>query len=170
MDIIKELATELGLSEAQVSRTVELLEQGNTLPFIARYRKEVTGGLDDEQLKILEERLNYLRNLQARKEEVLRLIDEQGKLTEDLANQIKEATKLQEVEEYYRPFRPKRRTRATIAREKGLAPLAALIKEESMTEGSLEQIVGEYLRPDVQVNTVEQALAGAMDIVLKKFR
>ena len=107
MDIIKELATELGLSEAQVSRTVELLEQGNTLPFIARYRKEVTGGLDDEQLKILEERLNYLRNLQARKEEVLRLIDEQGKLTEDLANQIKEATKLQEVEEYYRPFRPK---------------------------------------------------------------
>ena len=168
MDIIKELATELGLSEAQVSRTVELLEQGNTLPFIARYRKEVTGGLDDEQLKILEERLNYLRNLQARKEEVLRLIDEQGKLTEDLANQIKEATKLQEVEEYYRPFRPKRRTRATIAREKGLAPLAALIKEESMTEGSLEQIVGEYLRPDVQVNTVEQALAGAMDIVAEE--
>jgi len=168
LDIIKELATELGLSEAQVSRTVELLEQGNTLPFIARYRKEVTGGLDDEQLKILEERLNYLRNLQARKEEVLRLIDEQGKLTEDLANQIKEATKLQEVEEYYRPFRPKRRTRATIAREKGLAPLAALIKEESMTEGSLEQIVGEYLRPDVQVNTVEQALAGAMDIVAEE--
>ncbi|HEY8343845.1 MAG TPA: Tex family protein [Bacillota bacterium] len=168
MDIIKELARELGLSVIQVSRTVELLEQGNTLPFIARYRKEVTGGLDDEQLKRLEERLNYLRNLQDRKEEVLRLIDEQGKLTEDLAKQIKEATKLQEVEEYYRPFRPKRRTRATIARENGLAPLAALIKEESITEGSLEQIAGEYVRPDVQVNTVEEALAGAMDIVAEE--
>lgn len=168
MDIIKELATELGLSVAQVSRTVELLDQGNTLPFIARYRKEATGGLDDEQLRMLEERLTYLRNLQDRKEKVLRLIDEQGKLTEDLAKQIKEATKLQEVEEYYRPFRPKRRTRATIAREKGLAPLAALIKEESITEGSLEQIVGEYLRPDVQVNTVEEALAGTMDIVAEE--
>lgn len=168
MDIIRELAKELGLSVAQVGRTVELLDQGNTLPFIARYRKEVTGGLDDEELRTLEERLSYLRNLQDRKEEVLRLIDEQGKLTGDLAKQIKQATKLQEVEEYYRPFRPKRRTRATIAKEKGLAPLATLIKDESITEGSLEQIVGEYLNPDVQVNTTAEALAGAMDIVAEE--
>jgi len=168
LDLIRELAEELNLSRGQVERTVELLDQGNTLPFIARYRKEVTGGLDDEELKGLEDRLIYLRNLQGRKEEVLRLIEEQGKLSPDLAERINAATKLQEVEEYYRPFRPKRRTRATIAKEKGLEPLAIIIKTECITEGDIRSTVEDYFRPDLGVETMEEALNGAMDIVAEE--
>ncbi|NLY91470.1 MAG: RNA-binding transcriptional accessory protein [Firmicutes bacterium] len=165
MDLITQLATELGLRREQVSRTVELFDQGNTLPFIARYRKEVTGGLDEERLRRLEERLTYLRNLEARKEEVLRSIEEQGKLTPELAKAIKEATIRQEVEDYYLPFRPKRRTRATKAKEQGLEPLAQLMLAQEMENGDPREVAAAYLRPDLGVEEPEQALAGAMDIV-----
>ena len=127
LDLTKQLSVELDIRPEQVERTIKLFDEGNTMPFIARYRKEVTGGLDEEQLRNLEERLAYLRNLEARKEEVLRIINEQGKLSPELEQEIKEATILQEVEDYYRPFRPKRRTRATVAKEKGLEPLAEIM-------------------------------------------
>ena len=116
------IAEELGIRPAQVQVSVQLLAEGNTIPFIARYRKERTGELDEEQLRAIEERYRYLRQLQQRKEEVIRLIEEQGKLTEELRSKIEQAVKLQEVEDLYRPFRPKRKTRASVAREKGLAP------------------------------------------------
>ncbi|HHT49125.1 MAG TPA: RNA-binding transcriptional accessory protein [Firmicutes bacterium] len=165
MDLINQLASELELSREQVSRTVKLFDEGNTLPFIARYRKEVTGGLDEEELRRLEERLIYLRNLEARKEEVLRSIEEQGKLTPELAKAIKGATIRQEVEDYYLPFRPKRRTRATKAKEQGLEPLADLIFSQEMETGEPEEIATAYLAPGLGVETPEQALAGAMDII-----
>jgi len=117
--IIKQLANELNIREKQVAATVALLDEGNTVPFIARYRKEVTGGLSDEQLRALSERLGYLRNLEDRKAEVKRLLEEMEKLTPDIEQSLDEAITLQEVEDIYRPFRPKRRTRATVAREKG---------------------------------------------------
>ena len=122
--IVARLARELGLRTAQVQATVELLDAGNTVPFISRYRKEATGELDETQVRNLQERLTYLRNLAAKKAEVIRLIDEQGKLTPELAQAINAAEKLTEVEDLYRPYRPKRRTRASVAREKGLEPLA----------------------------------------------
>lgn len=168
MDLVKTIASELELSYGQVERTVGLLDDGNTLPFIARYRKEVTGNLDEEQLRRLEERLRYLRNLEARKEEVLRLIDEQGKLTRELAKAISEAAKIQEVEEYYRPFRPKRRTRATIAREKGLEPLASMIRAEELLEGDPTEIASRFLNPELEVSTTDEALGGARDIVAEE--
>lgn len=168
MDLIKILATELKIGYGQVERTVALLDAGNTLPFIARYRKEVTGGLNEEQLRNLDERLRYLRNLEARKEEVIRLIAEQGKLNDELAQAIREAVKLQEVEEYYRPFRPKRRTRATIAKERGLEPLAAAMKEESVLVGDPREFASVYVNPDQEVNTVEDAINGAMDIIAEQ--
>ena len=168
LDLIKQLASELELSIDQVNRTVKLFEEGNTLPFIARYRKEVTGGLDEEQLRRLEERLGYLRNLEARKEEVLRSIEEQGKLTPELEQAIKAATIRQEVEDYYRPFRPKRRTRATKAKEQGLEPLAALIWAQELTTGDPEEVAAAYLRPDLGVEEPKQALAGALDIIAEQ--
>ncbi|NLC53488.1 MAG: RNA-binding transcriptional accessory protein [Firmicutes bacterium] len=168
MDLIKQLASELELRIDQVSRTVKLFEEGNTLPFIARYRKEVTGGLDEEQLRRLEERLGYLRNLEARKEEVLRSIEEQGKLTPELAQAIKAATIRQEVEDYYRPYRPKRRTRATKAKEQGLEPLAAMIWAQELTSGDPEEVAAAYLRPDLGVEEPGQALAGALDIIAEQ--
>ncbi|HBL36153.1 MAG TPA: RNA-binding transcriptional accessory protein, partial [Firmicutes bacterium] len=140
MDLTKQLASELGFGLEQLNRTIKLFDEGNTLPFIARYRKEVTGGLDEEQLRRLEERLTYLRNLEARKEEVIRSIEEQGKLTPELAQAIQAATVRQDVEDYYRPFRPKRRTRATKAKEQGLEPLAALIWAQELTEGDPQEV------------------------------
>ena len=122
--IIKQLAQEFQIKESQVKSTVELIDQGNTIPFIARYRKEQTGELSDTVLRELFDRLTYLRNLQNRKEEVIRLVQEQEKLTEELKQQIETALTLTEVEDLYRPFKPKRRTRATIAKERGLEPLA----------------------------------------------
>ncbi|NLM37001.1 MAG: RNA-binding transcriptional accessory protein [Firmicutes bacterium] len=168
LTLLAQLASELGIGLDQVRRTVKLFDEGNTLPFIARYRKEVTGGLDEEQLRRLEERLGYLRNLEARKEEVLRSIAEQGKLTPELEQAIRAATIRQEVEDYYRPYRPKRRTRATKAKEQGLEPLAALIWAQEMTAGDPEEVATAYLRPELGVEEPEQALAGALDIIAEQ--
>jgi len=127
MDIIKKLAEEMKLKEDQVEKTVALIDEGNTIPFIARYRKEVTGSLDDEVLRKLDDRLTYLRNIEKRKEEVKNLIAEQGKLTDELASQIDAAVTITEVDDIYRPYRPHRKTRASVARERGLGELAELI-------------------------------------------
>ena len=139
-------------------------DEGNTIPFISRYRKEATGSLNDEILRNLFERLNYLRNLEEKKEQVLSSIEEQGKLTEELKKQIQAAETLVVVEDLYRPYRPKRRTRATIAKEKGLEPLANLILLQR-TQRPLEQEAEEYLNPEKDVNTPAEAIAGAMDIL-----
>jgi uncharacterized protein len=161
--IITTIAQELGLKADQIARTVQLLDEDNTIPFIARYRKEVTGGLDEEQLRAIQSRLNYLRHLEERKETVLKSIAEQGKLTPELEARIRAAMVLQEVEDLYLPYKPKRRTRATIARERGLEPLAELILAQEITEGTLEQFAQDYLSEEVP--TVEEAYAGARDIV-----
>ena len=133
MDINQKLTEELGVKKWQVEAAVKLIDEGNTIPFISRYRKEVTGSLNDEQLRQLFERLTYLRNLEEKKEQVLSSIEEQGKLTEELRNQILAAETLVVVDDLYRPYRPKRRTRVTIAKEKGLEPLAALITLQKTT-------------------------------------
>ncbi|AEE90359.1 conserved protein of unknown function [Tepidanaerobacter acetatoxydans Re1] len=161
--IIKTLAQELNIGERQVAATVGLLDEGNTVPFIARYRKEVTGGLSDEQLRLLFERLSYLRNLETRKTEVVKLLEEMEKLTPEIRQNLDRALTLQEVEDIYRPFRPKRRTRATIAREKGLEPLAAkILAQEDMVD---EQAIASFIDPQKGVATCEEALAGALDII-----
>ncbi|MBQ4526505.1 MAG: RNA-binding transcriptional accessory protein [Clostridia bacterium] len=165
MDIIKTLAAELELKEKQVADTVALIDDGNTIPFIARYRKEVTGSLDDEILRKLFDRLTYLRSLDERREEIIRLIDEQGNLTDELKEKIEAATVLQELEDIYRPFRPKRRTRATIAKEKGLEPLANKIYLQMEKTGDPNEIAAEYINEEKEVFTSEDAIAGAMDII-----
>ena len=162
--IIKIIAGELNIKESQVESTIKLIDDGNTIPFIARYRKEATGGLSDEILRTLGDRLDYLRNLEKRKEEVIKSIEEQGKLTDELANQIKNACILAEVEDIYRPFKQKKRTRATIAKEKGLEPLANIIYLQ-MDKRSLEDIVQEYINIEKGVETFEDAINGAMDII-----
>ncbi|PKM83403.1 MAG: RNA-binding transcriptional accessory protein [Firmicutes bacterium HGW-Firmicutes-14] len=159
------VASELGLRTAQVANTVKLLDEGNTIPFIARYRKEATGELDENIIRKIEERVRYLRNLEARKEEVLRLIGEQGKLTDDLRDSIAKAIKLQEVEDLYRPYRQKRRTRATVARERGLEPLALRILAQEDERGSIEEPAAGYVNPEKEINTAHDAIAGAMDII-----
>jgi uncharacterized protein len=164
MDILKQIKEELGVCLEQVEAAVKLIDEGNTIPFIARYRKEVTGSLDDEQLRDLYERLQYLRNLEDKKAQVIKSIDEQGKLTEKLRTQIMEAATLVVVEDLYRPYRPKRRTRATIAKEKGLDGLAEAIRAQD-TDCSVKQLAESYLHPGKEVNTVEEAIAGAMDII-----
>ena len=133
MDIIKQIAEELQIKTSQAETAVRLIDEGNTIPFIARYRKEATGALNDEVLRNLYERLNYLRNLEEKKEQVLASIEEQGKLTEELKQQIEKAQTLVVVDDLYRPYRPKRRTRAIIAKEKGLEPLANLILLQQVT-------------------------------------
>lgn len=168
--IIQQLAKELNIRERQVQSTVQLLDEGNTIPFIARYRKEATGELNDEVLRQLEERLTYLRNLEARKEEVIRIIGEQEKLTPELEGAIKKAVKLQEVEDLYRPYKPKRRTRASMAKEKGLEPLAAMIYSQNVAaELKIDDIVAPFINADLGVNSLEEALQGAMDIVAEIF-
>ena len=162
-DIIKSLAQELNIKEWQVKSTVDLIDAGNTIPFIARYRKEATGELSDTDLRNLYERLTYLRNLNEKREEVKRLIGEQGKLTPELEEKIEGASTITEVDDIYRPFRPKKRTRATIAKEKGLEPLAQLIAEQQL-EGSLAAEAEKYLKEDGAA-TAEEAIAGAMDII-----
>ncbi len=164
MDILKQIKEELGIRLEQVEATVKLIDEGNTIPFIARYRKEVTGSLDDEQLRNLHERLLYLRNLEEKKTQVLNSIEEQGKLTEELKAQILSATTLVVVEDLYRPYRPKRRTRATIAKEKGLDGLAAIILAQEINE-PVTEAAKEYLSPEKEVLTVEDAIAGALDII-----
>lgn len=164
MDILKQLKDELGIRLEQVEATVKLIDEGNTIPFIARYRKEVTGSLNDEVLRNLHERLLYLRNLEDKKASVLASIEEQGKLTEELKKQILEAATLVVVEDLYRPYRPKRRTRATIAKEKGLEPLANLIVMQMITK-PVEEEAKAFLSKEKEVCTVEDAIAGAMDII-----
>ena len=164
MDINKKIAEELGVKLWQVEAAVGLIDEGNTIPFISRYRKEVTGSLNDEQLRTLDERLKYLRNLEEKKEQVLATIEEQGKLTEDLKMQILAAETLVVVEDLYRPYRPKRRTRAIIAREKGLEGLANIISLQ-MTDKALEVEAEKYISAEKGVETVKDAISGAMDII-----
>ena len=164
MDINQKITEELGVKLWQVEAAVKLIDEGNTIPFIARYRKEATGTLDDEQLRKLYERLVYLRNLEAKKEQVLASIEEQGKLTEELKKQILEAQTQVVVEDLYRPYRPKRRTRATIAKEKGLEPLSTLIMLQK-TKESLEEVAKQYINEEKGVANVQEALEGARDII-----
>ena len=164
MDIILKISEELGIKKGQAEAAVKLIDEGNTIPFIARYRKEVTGSLNDEVLRNLYERLIYLRNLEERKETVLNSIEEQGKLTEELKTQILAAETMVAVEDLYRPYKPKRRTRATIAKEKGLEPLANTIMLQ-MLSTPLEKEAEQYVDPEKNVNTVEEAVAGAKDII-----
>lgn len=164
MDIIQIITQELQVEKWQVEAAVSLIDEGNTIPFISRYRKEATGALNDEQLRNLFERLTYLRNLEDKKKQVLSSIEEQGKLTEELKKQITEAQTLVVVEDLYRPYRPKRRTRATIAKEKGLEPLANIILLQ-MTDKSLEEAAEAFVSEEKEVKNVKEALAGAKDIV-----
>ncbi|GAB4373648.1 MAG: Tex family protein [Calditrichia bacterium] len=159
------IARELDLKVFQVANTVELLDTGNTVPFIARYRKEATGKLDEEQIRLIEERVKYLRMLEARKATILKTIEEQGKLTPELEEKIRSSLKLQEVEDLYLPYKPKKRTRATIAREKGLEPLAMIILGQEIEEGNLMELAGDFIDEEKGVTTAEEALAGASDIV-----
>lgn len=164
MDIIETLASELGVDARQVRAVVELIDAGNTIPFVARYRKEVTGGLDDVALRALEERLAYLRNLEARKAEVLRAIDGQGKLTPELRRQITEATVMRRVEDLYKPFRKKRTTRASKARDAGLGPLAELVLSQAAGASSALEAAASYANATGGYAMPEEALAGACDI------
>ncbi|BDF03510.1 Tex family protein [[Clostridium] hylemonae] len=167
MDINQKITEELGVKRWQVDAAVKLIDEGNTIPFIARYRKEVTGTLDDEQLRRLFERLTYLRSLEEKKEQVLSSIEEQGKLTDELRRQILAAETLVVVEDLYRPYRPKRRTRATIAKEKGLEPLADLIMLQKL-EGPLEEEAALYVDVEKGAGTVKEAVDGAKDIIAER--
>ena len=164
MNINKQIAEELNIKESQVEKTVALINEGNTIPFIARYRKEVTGGLSDETLRDLGERLTYLRNLETRKQEVVNSIEGQGKLTDEIVIALQIAKTLAEVEDIYRPYKQKKRTRATIAKEKGLEPLANIIymQQEKIP---IYDIAKAYLNEEKEVNSVEEAIAGALDII-----
>ena len=164
MDINQVITGELGVKRWQVDAAVKLIDEGNTIPFIARYRKEVTGTLDDAQLRTLYERLVYLRNLEEKKEQVLSSIEEQGKLTGELKKQILAAETMVVVEDLYRPYRPKRRTRAMIAKEKGLEPLAAVITLQK-ADKPVEVYAEEYVNPEKEVNSVKEAIDGAKDII-----
>ena len=164
MDILQIIADELSVKYKQVENAVNLIDEGNTIPFIARYRKEVTGGLSDEQLRTLGDRLNYLRNLDERKEEVRKSIEEQGKMTEEIEKALQNARILAEVEDIYRPYKQKKRTRATIAKEKGLEPLSeALINQDKNV--SIEELAKEFIDAEKGVETVEDAILGAKDII-----
>ena len=162
--IIETIAGEFNIKTIQVENTVRLIDEGNTIPFIARYRKEVTGNLSDEILRDLNDRLNYLRNLEKRKEEIINSIDEQGKLTDELMVQIATAKTLAEVEDIYRPYKQKKRTRAIIAKEKGLEPLAKIIIEQKETR-PIEEFAKEYVDEEKEIKSVEDAIAGAKDII-----
>lgn len=163
--IIERLSKEFHIKTSQIENTIKLIDEGNTIPFIARYRKEVTGGLSDVVLRDLHERLLYLRNLEERKQEVIRLIEEQGKLTEELKSEITSAEVLQRVEDLYRPFKQKKRTRAGKAKEKGLDPLAEIIIQQQTTEGTLEELATPYVDEEKGVKNVKEAIQGALDII-----
>jgi len=165
MNILEKLAQEFKLKLSQVENTVKLIDDGNTIPFIARYRKEVTGALSDVTLRDLDERLSYLRNLAERKDEVIRMIEEQGKLTDELREEILKAEVLQRVEDLYKPYKQKKATRASKAREKGLEPLAFVIWDMEIEEGEISDIAAPYINEEKGVATWEEAIAGAMDII-----
>ena len=162
--IIQTISNELSIKPTQVEATIKLIDDGNTIPFIARYRKEVTGGLSDEILRTLGERLNYLRNLEQRKQEVVNSIEEQGKMTDEILQNIAVAKTLAEVEDIYRPYKQKKRTRATMAKEKGLEPLAEIIiAQEEKTP--IVEIAKQYINGEKEVLSAEEAIAGALDII-----
>ena len=165
MTIAERIAQEMELKQWQVDNTIALLDEGNTIPFISRYRKEATGELNDEVLRTLFDRLTYLRNMEERKADIKRIIEEQGKLTEEIAAEIDKAEKLSELEDIYRPYRPKRRTRATVAKEKGLEPLATVIYLQNTKAERIDDLAQEYIDAEKGVETVEDALQGAMDII-----
>lgn len=165
--IIAQLTDEFKLQSYQSENTVRLIDDGNTIPFIARYRKEATGSLSDEVLRDFYDRLNYLRNLEDKKEEVIHLIDEQNMLTEEITKSIENAATLSEIEDIYRPFRPKRRTRATIAKEKGLEPLAEIILRQDMGD-NIESVAVDFINTEKKVDTAEDAISGAMDIIAEQ--
>ncbi len=165
MNIVQTIANELNIKNYQVEKTIELIDGGNTIPFIARYRKEVTGGLSDEVLRNLDERLKYLRNLEERKEEVKTSIENQGKLTDEIVKNLEIAQTLAEVEDIYRPYKQKKKTRATVAKAKGLEPLAQIIKEQKETK-PLKEIAKEFINDEVK--TVEEAIGGAKDIIAEE--
>ena len=165
MDIIGKLSSEFGLRREQAENTIKLIDEGNTIPFIARYRKEVTGGLTDVVLRDLDERLKYLRGLEERKEEVIRLIEEQGKLTGELKEKIESAEVLQRVEDLYKPFRQKKATRASKAKERGLEPLASVILAQSKNSPDILEAAKSFVNPEKEVNTPEDAVQGACDII-----
>ena len=169
MDIAKKLSEELKIRPQQAEATIGLIDEGCTIPFIARYRKEVTGGLSDEILRTFDERLTYLRNLEERKEEIIRLIDEQGKLTDELRSEIEKAEVLQRVEDLYKPFKQKKATRASKAKERGLEPLADLIREERDDyEPSLIETAWTFVDEEKGVPTAKDALDGACDIIAEE--
>ena len=167
MDIIKTLQTELNIKYSQAEAAVKLIDEGNTIPFIARYRKEATGSLNDEVLRALDERLKYLRSLEEKKEQVISSIRDQEKLTPELEQQIRAAATMVAVDDLYRPYRPKRRTRAMIAREKGLEPLADLIMLQNLNRPALEE-AERYVSEEKGVSSSQEALAGAMDILAER--
>ena len=168
MDILKTLATEFGIKEEQVKETVALIDEGNTIPFISRYRKEVTGGLDDATLRDLNDRLNYLRKMEERREEISSLIEAQEKLTPEITFALNNAKTLVELEDIYLPFRPKRKTRASVARDKGLEPLANYILEQrDVYDPAIEVYAEQFISAEEgkEVPDVKAALAGASDII-----
>ncbi|MER2152393.1 MAG: Tex-like N-terminal domain-containing protein, partial [Candidatus Limivicinus sp.] len=166
--MIAVLAEELGQKPEYVENVVRLLDEGNTIPFIARYRKELHGAMDDTVLRTLETRLQYLRSLQERRETVLSAIEEQGKLTDELAESIASVRTLAELEDLYRPYKPKRRTRATVAKEKGLEPLAELLFAQKRDCPDPLTAAQDYVNPEKGVETAEEALAGASDIIAEQ--
>ena len=166
--VIEELSLELNISKNKIQKTIELIDEGNAIPFIARYRKEVTGNLSDETLRKLNDRLIYLRNLESRKNEVIRLIEDQGKLTEELKNNIINASILTEVEDLYRPYKQKKRTRATIAKEKGLESLAKIILSQRVKDGDIFDIVSKYINKEKGLETQEECIKGALDIIAEE--
>lgn len=167
-DITAKLIQQFGLKPFQVQNTIKLIDEGCTIPFIARYRKELTGELDDQVLRELHERLIYLRSLEERREAVRRLIEEQGKMTPEISGSLDRCESLQEIEDIYRPFKPKRRTRASIAREKGLEPLARILSDQELMSGDINEIAAGYIDPEKGVETSDDALSGAMDIIAEE--
>ncbi|MHB8931382.1 MAG: Tex-like N-terminal domain-containing protein, partial [Melioribacteraceae bacterium] len=165
MNIPLVIAKELNIQEKQVTSVINLFGEGATVPFVARYRKEHTGGLDEDYLRQIEDRLSYLTILEERKQTVLKSIEEQGKLTDELRDKILAAVKLQEVEDLYLPYKPKRKTRGTIAKAKGLEPLALFILENPKFKKNFDEVLAQYVNPDLGVNTIEEALQGAKDII-----
>ncbi len=163
--IVEKIANEFGIKTSQVKNTISLIDEGNTIPFIARYRKEVTGNLDDEVLRNLNDRLSYLRNLEQRKEEISRLIDESGNLTDELKKKIEDANILTELEDIYRPYKPKKRTRATIAKEMGLEELANIIIKQTMKSGNKLEVASRFINEEKGVKTAQDAITYACDII-----
>ena len=169
MDFIAILAKEFSLRPEHVQAVIEMLDAGNTIPFIARYRKEKTGSMDDQLLRELSERLEYLRSLTKRREEIEKALTDQGVLTDELTSQLQKAQTLSELEDLYRPFRPKRRTRATIAKERGLEPLALWLLLQ-LPKGDVQAEAEKYVDPEKEVPSADDALAGARDILAELAR